>query len=191
MRSRSRSSKSQITQNLKPQKNRPKGSAYALHEQSIEAHFTLRRYGESAAVWCVSVAYATLMPCLPVSLPLPPAATFFGRLFEGSLREILARHMQSIWSTYERRPGIRLAYAEHRVRIAPEFSANYKVRLDVKKKFRPRLGYSSLSWTGLIIIALTALQKVELKPALTSWFPLTIILKVNNWIVKAFQFHVI
>jgi len=48
-----------------------------------------------------------------------------------------------IWSGGEgwARPGIRLAYAEHRVGIVPEFSANYKVRPDAKKNFRPRLGY--------------------------------------------------
>ena len=193
MRSRSRSykisnhTKSQTTE--EPAEGKRICFAWAKHWGQF--HFAAIRRERRVAVWCVSVAYATLMPCLPVPLPLPPAAAFFGRLFGGGLREILARHMQSIWSTYGRRPGIRLAYAEHRVRIAPEFSANYKVRPDAKKNFRPRLGYSNLSWTGLIITALTALQKVELKPALTSWFPLTIILKVNNWIVKAFQFHVI
>lgn len=52
-----------------------------------------------------------------------------------------------IWSERKgwARPGIRLAYAEHRVGIVPKFSADYKVRLDAKKDFRPRLGYSNPS----------------------------------------------
>ncbi len=132
--------------------------AWAKHWGSF--HFAAIRRERRVTVWCVSVAYATLMPCLPVPLPLPSAAAFFGRLFGGGLREILARHMQSIWSTYGRtrkvrmiwsggegwaRPGIRLAYAEHRVEIVPEFSVNCKVRPDAKKNFRSRLGYE-LSW---------------------------------------------
>lgn len=198
----------QITQNLKPQKNRSKKSAYALHEQSIKTHFTLRWYDESDVWLCDVLAWHIRRLCHTYLcfLSLSSAATFFEHLFEKDLREILARHMQSIWSIYERtrkmrmiwsekknwaRPDIRLAYAEHRVEIVSKFFVNYKVQLDVKKKFWSRLDYFNSSWTELIIIALIALQKVELKLAQTSWFSLTIILKVNNWIVKAFQSHVI
>ena len=86
--------KFQITQNLKSQKNRSKRSAYALHEQSIETHFTLRRYDESDVWLCDALewlmrrlchAYLCSYLCLQQRLSLSVC-------FESRLREILARH---------------------------------------------------------------------------------------------------